>query len=140
MWNTTEPPKDRPIVAVGGIMLEDAEGKVKMPFTEEIRWSEGDNEWVLAYQGLTLRREQGDKVIIHYWIDLPEEKPTPSPAEKFVNMVAGMTHEGELVVSFRTLPASWSRMAPRPAIWTHLRCPQRTPSPPSTDLSWRPVN
>jgi hypothetical protein len=71
-WNTSDPPKDRPIVAVGGIMFDDGFSTEKFPFAVAIQWGEEIGEWMLCHgDHSTLRRTLEEKVIIHFWTEYP---------------------------------------------------------------------
>lgn len=78
-WNTSEAPKDRPIVAFGKIMVSDEFSTAAIPFCSAIEWKElgGHADWYMYHdsdQPMALRRALDEEVIIHYWQDLPTNK------------------------------------------------------------------
>jgi hypothetical protein len=75
VWNQTPAPKDRPIVAIGGVMTSDEWSTAKIPFCEAIEWSAEHEDWMLYHDSpLCLRRGLDEEVVIHYWVDYPTSK------------------------------------------------------------------
>lgn len=74
-WQKSLPPKDRPIVAIGKIMIHDEWSTAALPFCDAIEWKEvgGHSDWYLFYSEgpMTLRRALDEEVIVHAWLPMP---------------------------------------------------------------------
>jgi hypothetical protein len=78
-WNECEAPKDRPIVAMGKLIVSDEFSTTAIPFCEAIEWREvnGHADWYLYFideYPMTLRRALDEEVIIHSWQEFPVAK------------------------------------------------------------------
>jgi hypothetical protein len=82
IWNETEAPKDRPIVAIGKVMVEDDFSTAAYPFCHAIEWriDGGHADWYYYHidgQPMTVRRALDEKIIIHCWVDYPVRSEQP---------------------------------------------------------------
>lgn len=74
-----EPPKGRPIVAVGRIISADEFSTSVAPFCAVVIWEKGNSfegwfYFFTEYQTrLSVARQLDDEVKIDYWADMPEE-------------------------------------------------------------------
>lgn len=73
-WQTCEPPKDKPIVAVGRIIYTEDACTTVEPFVLAIEWRKtesGYEGWLHFRGGLTVARCPDDEVKIDYWNEYP---------------------------------------------------------------------
>lgn len=78
-WQSTPPPKDRPIVAIGQVCWNHRHNGAAGtdPFCDIIHWrhdaaAEGGGYWLYDYDGLAVATDIEDRVVIFHWIDQPE--------------------------------------------------------------------
>ena len=77
VWQSTPPPKDRPVVVVGQVCWNVQFGGGVIPFCGIVRWKpdadvpEGGH-WLYDDCGTAVATEIEDRVVIFQWIDKPE--------------------------------------------------------------------
>ena len=84
-WNTSEAPKDRPIMVIGKVMAHDEYSTCAIPFSGAIEWKTvtDHSDWYWYYghdYPQCVRSALDDEVIIHYWQEMPQERPTTKEA------------------------------------------------------------
>ncbi len=68
-----EPPKDKPIIALGRIICSDEFSTTCEPFCNAIIWEDGGWHFFFESYGvrMSVARTLEDKVIIHHWTEMP---------------------------------------------------------------------
>ena len=76
-WHKGEPPHDgQAYIAFGRILWEDDISAGVDPFTGVIRWTENPGQlagWHDRASGLSVQRSLEDRVVVDYWLTLPED-------------------------------------------------------------------
>ncbi|XHR27525.1 MAG: hypothetical protein ACFUZC_16465 [Chthoniobacteraceae bacterium] len=75
LWKKGEPPRDRDVVIIANLMAGDDSSVWCEPVCTRARWSDEAEDWVFVSNGLVIRQCLEDKLIIHWWADVPSEEP-----------------------------------------------------------------